>query len=164
MQILSNFGVNWIQLIEATINFLLLLIILRIFVYKPVLRVLDKRRQMVEQTIKDSELIAKQKQDAEEQQRKVLHEAQLESQRIIQQAIEQSEIIAKKLQIEAKDEADRIIQKAREEISLEKNAMFAQIKGDISSLIGTALSKTLKGSLTQEEQEKILHKTIEEIS
>lgn len=47
-QLVGQLGVNWEFLISQAVNFALLLIILRVFVYKPVLKLLRDRREKIE--------------------------------------------------------------------------------------------------------------------
>ena len=47
-QLLDNLGINWELLLSQAVNFALLLIVLRIFVYKPVLKLLRDRRERIE--------------------------------------------------------------------------------------------------------------------
>ncbi len=50
-QLLSQLGINWELLVSQGVNFLLLLVILRLFVYKPLLKVMHDRRQKIEEGI-----------------------------------------------------------------------------------------------------------------
>jgi F-type H+-transporting ATPase subunit b len=47
-ELLSQLGINWELLLSQAVNFALLLIVLRIFVYKPVLKLLHDRRDKIE--------------------------------------------------------------------------------------------------------------------
>jgi F-type H+-transporting ATPase subunit b len=50
-QLLTQLGIDWHLLISQAVNFFLLLIVLRIFVYKPLLTVLRERREKIENGI-----------------------------------------------------------------------------------------------------------------
>ncbi len=49
--ITTQLGIDWKLLLSQAVNFLLLLVILRIFVYKPILDILKKRREKIEEGI-----------------------------------------------------------------------------------------------------------------
>ena len=49
--LLEKLGIDWKLLIAQAVNFLLLLVILRAFAYKPVLEMLRKRRERIEEGI-----------------------------------------------------------------------------------------------------------------
>jgi len=50
-QLLSQLGINWMLLIAQAVNFFLLLVILRLFVYKPLLKLLHDRRNRIEEGV-----------------------------------------------------------------------------------------------------------------
>jgi F-type H+-transporting ATPase subunit b len=54
-QLLSQLGIDWRLLISQAVNFFLLLIVLRIFVYKPLLNLLRERREKIENGIMKAE-------------------------------------------------------------------------------------------------------------
>ena len=47
-QLLSQLGINWELLVSQAVNFALLLIVLRLFVYKPLLKLLHDRRARIQ--------------------------------------------------------------------------------------------------------------------
>ncbi|MFM2330498.1 MAG: hypothetical protein RLZZ26_5 [Candidatus Parcubacteria bacterium] len=55
-QLLSAFGINWSLLLAQAVNFAIVLVALTYFLYKPVLRMLDERKRVVEQGVHDAEL------------------------------------------------------------------------------------------------------------
>jgi F-type H+-transporting ATPase subunit b len=54
-QLLSQLGIDWHLLISQAVNFFLLLIVLRIFVYKPLMQLLRDRREKIENGIMKAE-------------------------------------------------------------------------------------------------------------
>ncbi len=50
-QLLSQLGIDWKLLLSQAVNFFLLLIVLRLFVYKPLLQMLHERRERIEEGI-----------------------------------------------------------------------------------------------------------------
>jgi len=164
VSILGNFGVSWTQLIENSITFILLAVLLTVFLYRPVLKMLEKRKQMVEQAVKDSEDVAKKKDDMQKEYRKTLNQANRKSKELIEQAMAQSQVVAEKISAEAKADALVLIEKAKEEIANEKAVMYDNLKADISSLIAVTLKKVLSESLTADEQQRILTKALKDIN
>ena len=59
MDILSQFGVKPILLAAQVVNFLILLFILKKFLYGPILKVLSERRKKIEDSLKNVEEIEK---------------------------------------------------------------------------------------------------------
>ena len=59
MDILENFGVEPVLLLAQIVNFAILLFILKRFLYKPILKVLEERKNKIETSMKQSEQIQK---------------------------------------------------------------------------------------------------------
>lgn len=160
MDILNNFGIQWTQLLEYGFNFLVLVILLRLFVYKPVVNILEKRKEMIDTSVKDAEEIKKQKELTEEHRKKIVQDAYLESKKIIEQATKQSQIQTKEILAEAAKEAQDIIERAKSEIQQERTHMYTGLKQEMMQLITLTLNKVLKDNLTHAEQAVLIDKSL----
>src|SRR5688500_12596293 len=78
-------GVDWRALLFHVFNFALLLGLLRAFAYKPIMAVLEQRRQKIEESLKNAATIAATKASLEQEQRAVLAHARTEAQRLVEQ-------------------------------------------------------------------------------
>lgn len=163
MDILNNFGITWIALLENAITFFIIVILLYKFAYKPTFKVLDKRKEIIKKSLEEASEIEKQKLEMQKEYRKSIKKANEESKRIIDESINQAALIAKQINVDARNEANRTLQKAQEEIANQKEEMFIELKKDMMSLITHTLSKVLKDSLSEDEQKKIVNKAINEI-
>lgn len=101
---LAALGVNWSVLIAQIVNFLILLVVLRWVLYRPILKLLAERRRTI------SEGLA-----AAEAQKKALADF----------AIERDKLLA-----QAREEAQALLTKTREEIKAEKEAFRAELKAE----------------------------------
>lgn len=57
--LLTNLGINWRLLIAQGVNFLLLVILLTYFLYKPLVKLLNERRVRIEGGLRDADLAEK---------------------------------------------------------------------------------------------------------
>ncbi|MDP2598304.1 MAG: hypothetical protein Q8P49_00565 [Candidatus Liptonbacteria bacterium] len=101
-QLISQLGIDWHLLLSQAVNFFLLLIVLRMFVYKPLLKLLHERKRRVE------EGMAK----AAEADRK-LHEVELIGKGKIRAAEEEALLLMKKKETEAKTLEARLLAEAK---------------------------------------------------
>lgn len=81
-QLIHAFGIDIKLIIVQIINFVVLLAALSYFLYKPVLKLLNDREEMIKQGIKDAEVAAVAKASALEEKQAVLTQAQKEAQQI----------------------------------------------------------------------------------
>ena len=73
-------GIEWSLLLAQLINFGLLIILLRMFLYQPVLNMLNARKDRIAQSMKDAERVSAAAREAEVEKGKVLEQARREAQ------------------------------------------------------------------------------------
>ena len=78
--ITEAFKIEWPLLLAQLVNFLLLLALLYMFMYKPVLNMLAKRKERMAQSTKDAERVSAAAQEAEQDKVRVLDVARREAQ------------------------------------------------------------------------------------
>jgi F-type H+-transporting ATPase subunit b len=100
---MEGIGINLPLLIAFVVNFLLLFGLLGVFLYKPVLKVLDERAGKIKDSMEQAEKIKVQLEKTESEIKQQMELARKEGQKIIAQA----EQIGERLKTEAKDEARR---------------------------------------------------------
>ncbi len=102
-QLVDQLGINWQLLLSQAVNFALLLIVLRIFVYKPVLKLLHDRREKIEQGLLKT---------AEADRR--LHEVDVIGKTKIKEAEAEALSILKKTEVDAKELEGKLLAVARQ--------------------------------------------------
>src|SRR3989338_3520624 len=103
MEIFNQFGVRLDLLAAQIVNFLLLLFILKRFLYKPILKVLQIRQQKIKDSLKNAAEIEKRLNAIAEEREKKLHEAGDAAQKIIDHAAKNADQIIK----EARESAEK---------------------------------------------------------
>lgn len=143
--------------------FIVLLVVVFFFAYKPVKKLIKKRQDYVEQNIKDSEQAKK---DAD----KLLNDANAEiinKKKEALQIVEQAKVDAKKqkdfILEEAKQEKEREIEKAREQINQEVEASKDEIHREIVSVALDASKKVLQREVNQKDNETLINDFIDEL-
>ena len=106
-------GIEWSLLIAQLVNFALLIVLLRMFLYQPILNMLAARKERIVQSMKDAERVSAAAREAEADKGKVLDEARREGQEIRAQATRDAEKIAQDVRSRAEQEATEIRMKAQ---------------------------------------------------
>ena len=96
-------GINLGYLIVQLLNFAIIFVVLRVWVFKPIVSLLEKRRQTITQGLEDARIAAEARANAEVEAEKVLAEAQAQANQLIRQATERAEQSA----VELRSGADR---------------------------------------------------------
>lgn len=158
MQIFKDFGVNPFLLVAQIVNFLIILFILKRFMYKPVLDILKKRENEIKQGLKDAEEADKKLLSAEQEEKQILQKAHATAENIIADArLEADELKAKKEE-QTKAEAQRLLEQARQTIEQETKAAEERLMVKIGEIAISLLEKSLTGIFGEKEQKLILKK------
>src|SRR3989344_3778299 len=134
MEFLKDFGVNPILLLAQIVNFTILLLLLKKFFYKPILKVLEERKHKIETSIKQAEEIQTKLLETESRQQRIIGEAEAQASKIIEEAKEASKKIQEKAPAETNKKIEDTLLKAKEAIDLEKANMISQVKSEMATL------------------------------
>ena len=107
--ITTTFGVNWGMFISQLIAFGIVAFLLNKFAYKPVLEVLEKRKQRIAEGEENLKKIAEDLKDAEAKKSEIISEANAKAEKMISEARESAEVVAAKKREEAGKEAATIV-------------------------------------------------------
>jgi F-type H+-transporting ATPase subunit b len=157
-------GINWAVFITQVVTFTILLIILRVFAYKPVMRMLDERSKRIRESMDQAEALKEQSARAEEQVKKQLEEASREGQERLARAVKAGEDVRQKAQEDARKDADILLSRARAEIQRERDDAIAGVRREFADLTVLAAGKVIEKSLDKEEHRELIEKVLEESS
>ena len=110
---MEQLGINPIFLLSQIVNFAVLAILLRVFAYKPILNMLDKRRERIEKGLEDARLAEEARANAETERQKILDGARAEAQGIVAEANQRGETQAANIIEESKTQAQAVLEEAR---------------------------------------------------
>ncbi|MEK9176637.1 MAG: F0F1 ATP synthase subunit B [Patescibacteria group bacterium] len=156
MQIFKDFGVNPVLLAAQIVNFLIILYVLKRFMYKPVIAMLKKREDEIKKGLSDSEKNQKQLIETIEKEKAILQAARENADKMIAEA--KLEATESKNQIEAatKKEIEKMQVQARETIEQETKAAEERLTRNIGEIAISLLEKSLTGIFGEKEQKSIL--------
>jgi len=155
-------GFNLPALIAQLINFTLLLIVFRLFLYKPLLRILDERRKRIEEGLQASEDAKKRLAETEQDVSAEMQRARQEAQALIAQAQQTSARMAEEGRQQARVEAEQILERARGEIQLERDNAISELRREFADLTITAAEKVIRRSLDRTAQHDLIEQVLAE--
>lgn len=161
MELLRQISVS--EIIAQIISFLLLVFILRIFVWKRLLNFLDERRQKISDEFKRIENTKAQVEELKSDYQKKLDLIADESRQKIKQAIEQGNILAEQIKKSAHMESQKIIENARDDIKFEISKAKEELKQKIVNLTMLAAETVIQDKLTEEEDRKVVENFINKV-
>ncbi|MFQ6019782.1 MAG: F0F1 ATP synthase subunit B [Dehalococcoidia bacterium] len=159
---LKALGVNLPSLIAQIINFTLLLVILRVFAYKPVMRLLDERKRRIREGLEAAEESKRRLAQAEEEAKVQLEKARQEGQTLIGQAQQAAARLQEEGRQQARREAEQLLARARGEIRLERDGAIAQLRGEFADLTVRAAERVIRQSVDRRAHRRLIEEVLAE--
>ena len=162
--ITKTFGVNWQLFISQLIAFIVVALVLKKFAYKPVLDMLDQRRERIAQAEANAEKIQAELAETQAERDKVLAEANQKAQEMIDDAKEAAKQVGEAEGQKAVKQAEEIIRKAREATEADRDQMMSELKAEIGRLVVETTAKVSGKVLTAEDQQRLIDDTNRELA
>lgn len=161
-QAFEALGINLPAIIAQTVNFLILFFLLRAFLFKPILKMLDDRRDRIAEGLNAAETARAEAAQAQVKTEELMVDARRQS----QEAVANAQNIAARIQAEAREQAaqDRevTIERARAEIQQERDRAIAELRGEFASITVKAAERVIGESLDADAHRRIIDETLAE--
>lgn len=158
-RIASDFGVDWRHLLAQMISFSIVCILLQRFAYKPVLKILDERRQKIAQAQEDAKKSAAELAQTEIQRREILRQADEQASKLIQEARASAAIVKEEETQKAIASAQQIIVRSHEAAAQDYARMLEELKQEVGRLVVTTAANVTGKILTPEDQRRLAEET-----
>lgn len=149
-------GINVGYLGMQIVLFAVLFLVLRGYLYNPIMKVLEERKAKIAKGLEDARQAAIARDNADAEAKKVLDEARSEAAKLRQEASAQAEEQAKGIIVQANDEAKAIVAGASEEAEAERNRILSDLRGQVASIAIAAANKLIGESLSDERQRALI--------
>ena len=163
MEILNQFGINPILLLAQAVNFAVLLFILKKFLYKPILKVLEERKKRIEESLKNAQEIEKRLLQVAEDEEKRIQKASQEGERIIKEAEVAAAQIIENGKSKAELLAQRILQNGRFQLQLEKEKLQQETRSELADILLLSLQKVTGKLFNRKDQKQLIEETVKHI-
>lgn len=156
MELLAKLGIDWKLLIAQVVNFTILVGVLTYFIYRPLLSLLDERREKIRQSMEDVKRIAKQKEEMEKIRAEHLKNIDQEAGVMLKSAKDQAEKMKQEVLSSAQKEAAHILERGAKELADERARVFAEVQGSLAGIILSMTEKILQREFSPGDQARIL--------
>lgn len=156
-------SVNIHDMIWAIINFVILVAILNKFLYKPILGMLDARKQDIKNQIDEASNARNEAVQVKEEYTREMQNARQEAQEIISKATKLAEESKSGILQEARAESEKVLKKAQEEIRLEKEKAKAELRNEVATLAVMAAGRVLERTIQREDHEQMIRQFVQEV-
>lgn len=150
--IAGTLGLNWQGLIWHAINFIVLLLLLQRFLFRPVVGMLDARAQRVRDSMEQAEQARRAAEQAEADRQALLAETRLEAEQIRNRADQQAKRILADAEARATERQQQIEQQAETTARQIEERVMAQVRAQLADLVVTAVDRVTRGAIDANSQ------------
>jgi F-type H+-transporting ATPase subunit b len=149
-------------IVWMTVSFLLLLVLLRVFAWKPVLKMLNDREEKINVALDEANLAREQMKQLTADNKRLLLEAKDERDSILNEARKVSQKMYDDAKTKAQEESQRIISSAKEGINIEKQKAITEIRNMIAEISLEIAEKVIENELSDKQRhQKYINERVE---
>ncbi|MEK7173085.1 MAG: F0F1 ATP synthase subunit B [Patescibacteria group bacterium] len=163
MELFQKLGIDWRLLLAQAINFLVLLLILSKFLFKPVIKMLDERSSKVKDSLKQAEDIKRQVELINKENEKKILASKTQAETIIRNAQAEAEKERQQIIAKSRAESSQIIVAAKKQLAQEKQQIITEAKTEIGSLVVSATEKILQEKLDPQKDWTLIEQVIKKV-
>jgi F-type H+-transporting ATPase subunit b len=153
---LEALGINLGYLFVQILNFAILFVVLRAWVYKPIVGLLEKRRESIAKGLEDARVAAEARANAEKEAEDILAKAQQEAAGRVREAGESAEESVRLIKAEAENDAAEIRQGATLEAEQARDQALGELRGQVAVLAIAAAQKLIGEALDEKRQHALI--------
>ena len=146
------------------LTFLLLLTVLAKFAWKPLLKMLKDREDLIRSSLEDAEKAQTELANLNAEREEIINKARSEAQSILAEG----KVAASKLKDEtlkaAKDQAKSILTDAEKQIRIEKHKAIEEIKSEVVDLSLSVATKLIKKNISREDNQTLIDESLENVT
>ncbi len=151
------------MVILTWVTFVLLLVILKKFAWKPILDNLQQRENYIQQSLKDADTIKQELAEVEKRKQGILEEAKTQAAQIIHQSRETARAVAVDIETKAKEHAQSIRDTAQAQIEGEYQQKSRQLQKESAAAAVELASKILKENMDTDKNRRLIESALKEI-
>jgi F-type H+-transporting ATPase subunit b len=136
--------------------FIIVMVILKKFAWKPILNALANREQSIEESLRSADRAKKEMEKLQADNAKIMAEARKERDKMLKETKKTSEMILNEAKNKAGEESKKIIQAARAQIENEKDAAIAEIRNQVAEISVDIAEKILMEKLKDDKTQQAL--------
>jgi len=154
---MEKLGIRLGYFIFQVLNFGVLAVLMYAFAYKPIVKMLEDRKQKIAEGMENAQVAAEARANAEKEAEKVIAEAQAKAGKVVSEATERAEVAARQVKVEADAEIAKERAAALAESGLERDRILADVRGQVAALAMAATQKLVGDALDKNRQHALIN-------
>lgn len=155
MELLDKLGVDSNLLIAQVVNFTILLSVLTYFIYRPLLNLLDARRERIQKAMDEAAKVEHQAQEMENIRQQELAKIDSECGVYMERIRKQAEKVEQEILSRAKGEAEAMMEGTRKQIASEREQLFQEVLQRAVSIVVRSAEKVIQREFADSDEKRI---------
>jgi F-type H+-transporting ATPase subunit b len=160
----EQFGFQKQLFISQVISFCIIAFLLHRFAYKPILRVLEERRQKIAESLANAEKIKQELANAQAKAQEIIGQAGAQAGKLIEEGRQAAARVQEQETQKAIETANQIVAKAREASEAELTRSKAELRKELVRLVAETTAKVSGKVLTLDDQKRLAEETTKQIA
>jgi F-type H+-transporting ATPase subunit b len=163
-EVARTFGVDWPHLFAQIVSFGIVCAVLYLLAYKPILQMLDARRQQIASGLANAEKIKAELARIEAERVTVLTKADAEGKQLIEEARKAAARVQADETQKAIAAAEQILVRAREVVERDRARMLAEVRHEVGRLVVQTTATVTGKILTPEDHRRLAEETARQLA
>ena len=159
-----RFGVDWQHFVAQCISFAIVAFLLQRYAFKPILTMLDERKQRIKESLDNAEKIKRELANTQTRTHEIMVQAGQEAARMIAEARAAAARVQEQETQKAIAAAQAIVDKARQAAQAEHARMLADLRREVGRLVVDTTAKVTGKVLTLDDQKRLAEETSRELA
>jgi F-type H+-transporting ATPase subunit b len=159
----SGIVFNGFWILVAALNFLFFLAVLQVFAFRPVSRMLEERRNRIEQGLRDADAARLEREEAANERLSVLAQARAEAEDILTRAQRLADENRERDMAETRAQLEQMRERAAADINAERERALADVRGQVAELALSAAARVVGETMTSRRERRLVEEFLTEV-
>ncbi|MBH41712.1 MAG: ATP synthase F0 subunit B [Candidatus Magasanikbacteria bacterium] len=160
---LAKVGFDWRMGLFNLINFFIVFLLIKRFIFPPLLRVIDERKKMIQEGLDNFTQSKTVMEVAEQKAKEIISQAKKEGNIIVEKSHDEAKTVAETMRNKAKEDVEKLVFEAKTHIKQEKKQMKEEIRAEAVSLVVEVAKKLLGNEMDSKKSTKNIADIIKSI-
>ena len=160
--VLGTLGIHGTLFFGQLVNFLIVLVVLWVFAYKPLIKLMAERTQKIEQGLQRANEMEKRVEELAQEREQVMKDARKEAKVTMDTAVAQAKEKYDVLLAKAKDDVAQTVAASRAQLAHEKDQLMQEVRSELADIVLEAARAVARESVDQKKASKAAVAAIEQ--
>lgn len=156
MEIIQTLGIDVTLLLAQMLNFGILVLVLAFLVYKPLLKLIDERKESIRKSMEDVDMISRQREEMMQVRKSEMQKIEQETGKLLDHAKAEVASAKDQMMAQARKETDEVLLRGRQQLQAETARVTADLEKAAAFLVVKLTGKLLEKEFSSADQDRLI--------